>query len=135
MDYFIKDLLANNVDGFMKRLRAFFASISYELNNKTEKDFQSAFYLLFSLMGQFIEVEHRSATGRSDAVVKTDDTIYVFEFKLTERATAEEALQQIDDKCYLIPFTAGNKKIVKIGVEFSEKERGISCWKKDEYSD
>ncbi|MDR1437407.1 MAG: PD-(D/E)XK nuclease domain-containing protein, partial [Candidatus Symbiothrix sp.] len=52
-----------------------------------------------------------------------------FEFKLTENATAEEALKQIDDKNYLIPFTAGNKKIVKLGVEFSREERGISRWK------
>jgi hypothetical protein len=134
MEYFIDDLSANNVDGFMKRMRAFFASISYELNNKVEKDFQTAFFLLFTLMGPFIEVEHRSAIGRSDAVVKTDDTIYVFEFKLTESATAEEALQQIDDKGYLIPFTAGNRKLVKIGVEFSIEKRGISGWKEEKYN-
>jgi hypothetical protein len=79
-------------------------------------------------MGQFVEVEQRSAIGRADAVVTTDDSVFVFEFKLTENATAEEALKQIDDKNYLIPFTAGNKKIVKLGVEFSREERGISRW-------
>jgi hypothetical protein len=125
---FIRDLLANNVDGFMTRLRAFFAGIPYELNNKEEKHYQTVFYLFFKLMGQFIEVEHRSAIGRSDAVVTTGDTVFVFEFKLTENATAEEAIQQIDDKNYLIPFTAGNKKLVKVGVEFSKEERGINRW-------
>jgi hypothetical protein len=129
MEYFIEDLFAGNVDGFMTRLRAFFAGIPYELNNKEEKHYQTVFYLFFKLMGQFIEVEQRSAIGRADAVVTTADSVFVFEFKLTENATAEEAIKQIDDKNYLIPFTAGNKKLVKVGVEFSREERGISRWK------
>jgi hypothetical protein len=49
----------------------------------------------------------------------------VFKFKLTGSGTAEEALQQIDDKGYLIPYTAGNKRLVKIGGEFSNRERGL----------
>jgi hypothetical protein len=79
-------------------------------------------------MGQFIEVEPKSAIGRADAVVTTADTVYVFEFKLTENATAEDALKQIDDRGYLIPFTAGNKRLVKIGAEFSTKKRGLNRW-------
>jgi hypothetical protein len=128
VEYFIEDLLANNVEGFMIRLKAFFAGIPYELNNKEEKHYQTVFYLFFKLMGQFIDVEPRSAIGRADAVVTTEDSVFVFEFKLTENATAEEAIKQIDDKNYLIPFTAGNKKLVKVGVEFSREERGISRW-------
>ena len=125
---FVEDLQSGDVEGFMTRLKAFFAGISYELNNKTEKDYQTIFYLLFKLMGQFIEAEPRSAAGRADAVVITADTVYAFEFKLTGNGTAEDALKQIDDKGYLIPFTAGNKRLVKIGSEFSTKTRGLSRW-------
>jgi hypothetical protein len=125
---FIQDLQAGNVESFMTRLKAFFANIPYELNNKTEKDYQTVFYLLFMLMGQFVEAESRSAKGRADAVVKTADTVYVFEFKLTENGTAEDALKQIDDTGYLIPFTASDKKLVKIGAEFSTEERGVRRW-------
>jgi Holliday junction resolvase-like predicted endonuclease len=121
--------LAGNVDGFMNRLKAFFSGIPYELNNKEEKHYQTVFYLLFQLMGQFVEAEQRSAIGRADAVVTTADTVFVFEFKLTESATAEEALQQIDNKNYLIPFTAGNKKLVKVGATFSAQERTLDKWK------
>jgi hypothetical protein len=117
-----------NVEGFMTRLKAFFASITYELNNETEQDFQTVFYLLFSLMGQFIEAEPRSAVGRADAVVKTADTVYVFEFKITGNGTAETAMKQINDKGYHIPFTAGNNRIVKIGAEFNTEERGLKDW-------
>ncbi|MDR1601213.1 MAG: ATP-binding protein [Tannerella sp.] len=128
-EYFIEDLLAGDVESFMNRLRAFFAGIPYELNSREEKYYQTVFYLFFRLMGQFIEVEQHGAVGRADAVVTTDDTVFVFEFKLTGNATAEDALRQIDEKNYLIPFTAGNRKLVKVGVEFSSKERGISRWK------
>jgi hypothetical protein len=126
--YFIEDLQEGNVEGFMTRLKAFFGSISYELNNKTEKDYQTVFYLLFKLMGQFIEAEPRSAAGRADAVVKTADTVYVFEFKLTGNGTAETALKQIDDKGYLIPYTADSRRLVKIGVAFSLETKGIKQW-------
>jgi hypothetical protein len=129
--HFIRDLQACNVDGFMTRLKAFFAGISYELHNREEKDFQTVFFLLFRLIGQFIEAEPRSAKGRADAVVVTADTVYVFEFKITGGGTPETALKQIDDKGYAIPFTAGNRNIVKIGAEFSLEERGLKRWEKE----
>jgi hypothetical protein len=128
VDIFVRDLMVANVDGFMNRLRAFFADIPYDLSNKTEKDYQTTFYLLFKLMGQFVQTEVKSAVGRADAVVWLKDTIYVFEFKLSENATAEEALRQIDDKAYLIPYSAGERRLVKIGVEFSRTERGLNRW-------
>ena len=79
-------------------------------------------------MGQFVEVEPRFAAGCADVVVTTADTVFAFEFKLTGNGTAEDALKQIDDKGYLIPFSAGDKKLVKIGAEFCEKERSLSRW-------
>jgi len=128
VDYFNEDLQTGNIEKFMTRLKAFFAGITYDLNNKTEKDYQTIFFLFVKLLGQYIEAETRFAAGRADVVVYTADTVYVFEFKLTGKGTAEDALKQIDDKNYLIPFTAGTKKLVKIGAEFSEKERGLSRW-------
>jgi hypothetical protein len=109
-------------------LKAFFAGISYKLNNKTEKHYQTIFYVLLKLMDQFIEVEQDSAVGRANAVITADDTVYVFEFKLAGKTTAEDALKQIDDRGYLIPLTDGNKRLVKVGAEFSAKIRGLSRW-------
>ncbi|MCL1938718.1 MAG: ATP-binding protein [Candidatus Azobacteroides sp.] len=126
---FVKALMKGNVDGFMTNLRAFYATIPYDMTgNRDERYYQFVFYLLFSLMGQFVQTEVKSARGRADAVVKTSDTIYVFEFKMSDNGTAEEALKQIDDKGYLIPYTAEGRKIVKIGTEFSEEKRGLSRW-------
>ena len=125
---FIRDLRASNVDGFMTRLQAFFSGIPYELNHKEEKHYQTIFYLLFKLMGEYVQAEVSSAIGRADAVVVVNNTVYIFEFKLTGNATAEEALKQIDECQYAAQYAAENKKIVKIGAEFSAEARTLSRW-------
>lgn len=105
-------------------MKAFFADIPYELNDQTECHYQVIFYLIFKLMGQFVQAEVCSATGRADAVVWTDDHIYLFEFKLN--GTAEEALQQIDEWGYLIPYTVDARETVRVGVEFGKETRNIN---------
>ena len=121
---FCKELEAGNTDDFMKRLKVFFAKIPYELNNENERHYQAILYVVFTLAGQFIEAEVRSADGRADAVVKTKDYIYVFEFKLN--GTAEEAIRQIDNKDYLLPYTLDGRKLIKVGVDFCKEKRNIN---------
>ena len=123
---FVRELESGDVDAFLTRLQAFFADFPYELNEKTERHYQVVFYLVFKLMGQFTGAEVRSARGRADAVVKTPKYIYVFEFKLN--GTAEQALQQIDEKGYPIPYQVDGRELVKVGVEFSAEKRNIDRW-------
>ena len=123
---FIQELRTGDYEAFLTRLEAFFAGIPYELNDHTERHYQVIFYLVFKLMGQFTEAEVRSSRGRADAVVKTPKYIYVFEFKLN--GTAEEALKQIDEKGYLIPYKTDHREIVKAGVEFSAESWNLSRW-------
>lgn len=123
---FVRELETGDAEAFLKRLRAFFADFPYELNAKTERHYQVVFYLVFKLMGQFTEVEVRSARGRADAVVKMKHYIYVFEFKLD--GAAEAALRQIDEKGYLIPYTMDGRKLVKIGVSFDAEARNLGDW-------
>jgi hypothetical protein len=123
---FVKELRAGDVDAFMNRMRAFFGNISYELSDDTERHYQNVFYIVFTLLGQYTDAEVRSCHGRADMVVKTSDYIYVFEFKLN--GTAEEALKQIDEKDYLIPYVADHRKLVKVGVDFNKDTRNIGHW-------
>jgi hypothetical protein len=125
---FIEDLQKGNIDAFMTRLRAFFADIPYELNDKTERHYQTLFYLVFRLMGQYAQAEVRSAAGRADAVVITEKQVYVFEFKLSGNGTAEDALRQINDKGYLLPYTAGIRQLIKVGAEFDSATRTLGRW-------
>ncbi|MDR1625480.1 MAG: PD-(D/E)XK nuclease domain-containing protein, partial [Spirochaetia bacterium] len=66
--------------------------------------------------------------GRADAVVKTKDRIYVFEFKLDGSGGAEEALKQIDGKGYLVPYSADGRRLVKAGVVFDPGTRTLGEW-------
>lgn len=123
---FIRDLLKGDIESCLERTRSFFASIPNDLENKTEKHYQTIFYLLFRLMGQYVDAEVKSAIGRADVVVRLQDAIYVFEFKYD--GTPEEALAQIDSKQYAIPFQADGRKIFKIGVNFDSATRTIGGW-------
>lgn len=124
---FMRELKAGDVDAFMERLRVFFAGIPYELSNNNERHYQAIFHVVFTLLGQFIRSEVRSSRGRADAVVITPDAVYAFEFKLN--GTAEEALKQIDEKGYLIPYRLDGKRLVKVGVNFSKETRNIGEYK------
>ena len=125
--HFVSELEEGDTEAFLQRMKVFFSSIPYELHESTEKHYQAVFYLVFRLLGQFINAEVRSANGRADAVVKTEKFIYVFEFKLD--GSAEDALKQIDDKGYMIPYTLDGKSIIKIGVNFDMSIRNIADWK------
>jgi hypothetical protein len=125
---FIEDLDARNTESLMNRFRALFSGIPYPLTEQSEYHYQTLLYLVFSLMGEFAQSEVASAAGRSDMVVIRKDTVYVFEFKLSGSGTAEEALEQIDSKGYLLPYSAEGKTLVKVGVEFDREKRTIGRW-------
>ena len=120
---FMRELRSGDVDAFMERLQVFFAGIPYELSNNTERHYQAIFYVVFTLLGQFVQAEVRSARGRADAVVQTKDAVYVFEFKLN--GSAEDALKQIDERGYLIPYVLDGRRLVKVGVNFSKETRNV----------
>ena len=124
---FIRDLRKGDIESCLERTRSFFASIPHDLENKTEKHYQTIFYLLFRLMGQYVDAEVKSAIGRADVVVRLADAVYVFEFKYD--GTPDEALAQIDSKQYAIPYQADGRRIVKVGVNFDSATRTIGEWK------
>ena len=124
---FLEMLYDGDVEGAMIRLKAYLASISNRLSNKNERDFQTVFYLIFNLMGAHMRVEEDSAIGRADAVVYMPDAVFVFELKYD--GSAEEAIKQIDEKGYLIPYSADGKRLFKIGVNYDSAQRTIGDWK------
>ncbi len=85
--------------------------------------FQTNLATLFRLIGFEVEVEKASPKGSADMVVKTDRHIYIIETKLN--GTAQEALDQINERGYADPYQADLCKVVKVGLNFSETERII----------
>ena len=130
---FVQDIRKGNVDGFMERMQSIISSIPYDNLTKEnlklrEQNYQAAVYLIFALMGQFIQTEVHCALGRSDAAVTTADTAYIFEFKLTGNGAAEDAIAQIKEKNYAAQYKTSGKKIVLIGSSFDEEKRTIRNW-------
>ena len=121
-----RDLREGDLESALGRIRAYLAGIPYHLGSRDERGFQTKFYLILDLLGIQIETEFRTATGRVDAVVRSRGNVYVFEFKYDRPAT--EALAQIDDKGYLVPFSAGEGRLLKVGVSFSGETQTIGEW-------
>lgn len=124
---FCKAVYRNDIEDALEHMRTYMASIPYDLENRTEKHFQTIFYLMFSFLNIYIRTEVKSAIGRADAVMHMPDTTYVFELKVDK--SADEALKQIDEKGYMIPYTANGKRLVKIGISFDSQQRTIAEWK------
>ena len=123
---FLELLYDGKVDAALERMRAYLSSISNRLSNKSERDVQTIFYLIFSLMGAYVRVEEDSAIGRADVVVYMPDAVFVFELKFD--GSAEAALRQIDEKGYLVPFSAEGRKLYKIGVNYDSAKRTLGEW-------
>lgn len=116
------------MDNIQKVFKALFAGIPYPTNDAPfEHDFQSVFYITFSLLGQYIHCEQHTNMGRIDCIVETGRYIYIFEFKRDDSADA--ALKQINDMHYADIYAADDRKLYKIGVNFSSKERQMTEWK------
>lgn len=78
------------------------------------------------LLGFYVQAEYHTSNGRIDLTVQTDKYIYVMKFKFD--GSTEEALRQIEEKGYTLPFTKDNHKVIMVGVNFSSKTRNIDKW-------
>ena len=130
---FVQDIRKGDVNSFMERMQSIIAGIPYDnFTDKNlklrEQNYQTAVYLVFALMGQFVQTEVHCATGRADAVVITADAVYIFEFKLSVNGSAEDAFNQIKTNGYAAKYMASGKKIVLIGSSFDEDTRTIKDW-------
>ena len=130
---FISSLAAAMRDGDMPLLRAtldaFLAGVPYDLHRKSENNFQNIIYAIFRLLGYRIRAEERSSRGRADAVCKTSDWIYIFEFKLDGDTSA---LAQIHDRRYYAPYLADPRRIMLVGVAFDTAKGTIADWQHEE---
>ncbi len=126
-------LRRGELDTFREQLTSFLASIPYSMRRKEnerekERYFHYTFYLLLRLVSVYtVYTEKQQSHGRVDCIVETKDYVYIFEFKLD--GTAEEALQQIEDKGYAKPYATDARPVYKIGVSFSSETGTVDDWK------
>ena len=125
----VRSLKNGDTELFKTLLTGFLSSIPYSmrLKKETERFFQYTFYLILRLISTYlVYVEKQQSQGRVDCVIETDKFIYIFEFKLD--GTAEEAMQQINDRGYVREYSSDSRKLFKIGCSFSSETGTIGEW-------
>ncbi|MBQ5508279.1 MAG: AAA family ATPase, partial [Muribaculaceae bacterium] len=122
-------MIADDIDAALRAAQSYLSALPYELSNKTERDFETLLRVMFDCIGIETQTEVRSARGRCDVVLKSRRTIYVLELKISSTATVEDALAQIDEKNYLIPYWNDPRRKVKVGVTVNPDTRTIEQWK------
>jgi len=103
------------VEGFKKKL---------EEVNTAEGFYEWSFYLIFSMLNVYVQTQVKCARGRTDMVVFMPDAIYVMELKIN--GTAQEALDQINERGYALRYATDGRRIVKAGIGFSVEKRAMT---------
>ena len=125
--YLSRDIRNGDMDAALRRLQTFLSTIPYCDNTRYEGHYQQMFYIIFSLLGNYVDVEVRTPRGRVDMVLRTKTTLYVMELKLDKNAN--EAMEQIDLKNYPERFALCGLPIVKVAVSFDGERCTIGEWK------
>ena len=129
---FWKALRANDTDLALRELQAYLEELPYvegfkkklEEVAKAEGFYEWSFYLIFSMLNVYVQTQVKCARGRADMVVFMPDAIYVMELKLN--GTAQDALDQIEDKGYAKRYATDPRRVVKVGIGFSVEKRAMT---------
>lgn len=125
----LRDFIDNDdIEGFMHEIKSFLAGIPYMSHTNKESQWQKDILIIARLVGLHVDVEQRTSQGRMDMILDGPKSIYIIEFKYG--GTPEQALSQINEKEYALPFqhSLNTKRIVKVGVNISPKTRTIDGW-------
>jgi hypothetical protein len=101
----------------MVQIKSIIATIPYQILEKKENVYHSHFYTILKTINENTQSEISTNLGRIDTVMETNDSIFIFEFKMQ---SAQSGLKQIKKKRYADGYLDKNKRIVLIGVKFSE---------------
>ena len=124
--YLSRDIRNDDMDSALRRLQTFLSTIPYCDNTRYEGHYQQMFYIIFSLLGSFVDIEVRTPRGRVDVVLRTKTTLYVMELKLDK--TAVEAMEQINLKNYPERFALCGLPVVKVAINFDSERCTIGDW-------
>jgi len=118
---------SDDLEEFFNILESLFASIPYDIFVKEREGYYNTIiYLLLTLIGINIKSEVHTNRGRIDAVIETENNIYIMEYKL---GTAEQALAQIKEMKYYEKFLISDKNIKLIGIGFDVEQKNIGDYK------
>ena len=123
---FVTNVRSGKAQEFMQQLQSLMAGTPYELIKDLENHYQNVIYIITKLMGLYVQAEYRTSNGRIDILIGTNDYVYIIELKFN--GTAQEAIEQIENKDYALPFTTDGRQIIKIGANVDKETRNIKEW-------
>ena len=115
-----------DMDGALRVLQEYLSSVPYCIGANTEGHYQQLLYIIFTLMGYYVEVEVHTCDGRVDAVIHSKDRLYLIELKIDR--SAEAAMDQIDLKRYDARFSQLQLPITKVAINFSTESHTLTDW-------
>ena len=116
-------LLEYNFEKLFIHFTSLFSKIPSQIfEQHKESYYHTIIFLTFELLGFYIDAEVNTSRGRIDAVVKSKESIFIFEFKVNQ--TPQIALDQIKEKKYTDKYLTekqNGKSIFLLGVNFNNK--------------
>ena len=127
-------LEARNIDRALSIIKSAIADLpTIVKKDMCENYYESVTHLMFRMTGYNVVSELQNVAGRSDVIVTTKDSVFIFELKMDKGqdfdTLAKNALEQIDANGYAERFVVGGKTMHKIGVVFSSDGKGMLGWK------
>ncbi len=123
-----------NIDRALNIIKSAIADLPTVVKKEMcENYYESVTHLMFRMTGWRVVSELQNVCGRSDVVVASKDSVFIFELKMDKGRPfdemAEEALAQIDENGYSERFAVSGKKMYKVALVFSSEGKGLLGWK------
>ncbi len=128
----LREVLASgDLAGLEAALRAFLASVPHQWHTKNpmgsyEGWYASLLQAYFVAADVELRAEESGSQGRADLVVRGFGRVYVFEFKMRDRAGAETALRQLKERGYAVRYLGRGEPVHLVGLEFSAETRNLT---------
>ena len=116
----------DDLNEMLRLLQEYLLTIPQCDNTNYEGHYQQMLYVIFSLLGRYVDVEVRTPRGRVDMVMNSGKALYLFELKLNK--SAEAAMNQINLKNYPSRFVLTRLPIIKVGINFNSETHTIEDW-------
>lgn len=122
------NLLRGESEEFMEDLRSVLAELPADREEIRHRElyFENKLYVILKMLGFDVRTQQGTSFSRMDMVIRMPGRIYVMELKVDR--SPEEALRQIDEKDYALPFLHYGLSVVKVGINYSSRTNNIDGW-------
>ena len=126
-------LTAADMGGLEALLQSVYADIPHHWHDNNdiacyEGFYASVFYSYFAASGLDATAEEPSSHGRVDMTVRCPDRVYLFEFKIAQRSSADDAMTQLHERGYAEKHRHTGLPIHLVAVRFSIQDRNIATF-------